>query len=80
MIGVSTLWFIVEETSRASKTKRPRRLMEMRIYLFKSYTTLILPLYGIGIICLYLVVYEPRLTIWFVGYLIDYQHHRASSF
>jgi hypothetical protein len=40
MIGVSALWFIVGETSRASKTKKPRIVMEIRIYLFKSYTTL----------------------------------------
>jgi hypothetical protein len=36
MIGVSALWFIVGETIRASKIKKPRILMEMRIYLFKS--------------------------------------------
>jgi hypothetical protein len=36
MIGVSALWLIVGETIRARKIKRPRRLMEMRIYLFKT--------------------------------------------
>ena len=41
MTGVSALWFIVGETSRASKINNPRVLIEMRINLFKAYTTLI---------------------------------------
>jgi hypothetical protein len=40
MIGVSALWFIVGETSRASKINNPKILMEMRMCLFKAYTTL----------------------------------------
>jgi hypothetical protein len=41
MIGVSALWFIVGETNRASKINRPRVLTEMKMRLFKDYTTLV---------------------------------------
>ena len=65
MIGLLVLSFIVGETNRASKINRPRILMEMRMCLFKDYTTPVytFQLYEVDIICLYLVVCELSLTL-----------------